>query len=67
MGLIIVTEAQNTIRTMKGGIAMSEEKKKVEKEAIDLFKQLDEKSILIIKSGMEILVARQQLETKKTA
>jgi hypothetical protein len=46
---------------------MSEAKKQEVKEAVALLIQLDESSLTVIKSGMELLKARQELETRKTA
>lgn len=46
---------------------MSEPKKKEVKEAVSLLIQLDASSLTLIKSGMELLKARQDLETQKTA
>lgn len=41
---------------------MSEEKKKEIKEVVDTIKQLDKSSLTIIKTGAEMLRARQMLE-----
>lgn len=41
---------------------MSNEERKDFKQTVDVLKQLDEKSLLIISSGVKMLMARQQLE-----
>ena len=43
---------------------MNEEKKKDIRETIEMLKQLDEKALLLIKNGVELLKARQDLEKK---
>ena len=45
---------------------MSEEKKKEIKETVEVLKQLDKNSLLLIKSGAEMLKARQQLENSRS-
>lgn len=41
---------------------MSDEKKKLIKETVENLKNLDEKSLLIIKSGAELLKSRDALD-----
>lgn len=41
---------------------MSDERKKEIRETVEVLKQLDKNSLLLIKSGAEMLKARQQLE-----
>ena len=43
---------------------MSEEKKKMISETVENLKHLDEKSLLIMKSGSELLKARDAIEEK---
>lgn len=42
---------------------MSEEKKRDLAETIDLLKELDKSSLLLIQSGAQMLKARQDMET----
>lgn len=44
---------------------MSEKEKKDFKETVDILKELDRESLLIINSGAQMLKARQDMEEKE--
>ena len=44
---------------------MTNEKKKDIKETVDMLKQLDRNSLLLIKNGTELLKARQELDKEE--
>lgn len=46
---------------------MNAEEKQEIKETVDLLEQLDETSLTLVRSNIEILHARQKLDEKKTA
>jgi len=46
---------------------LSDEKKKDIEETVEVLKQLDRNSLLLIKNGAEMLKARQDMDEKRTA
>ena len=58
---------KETSNTWRGGIHLNAEEKQEIKETVDLLEQLDETSLTLVRSNIEILHARQQLDEKKTA
>lgn len=61
----IIRDVKVLINGRKAGEVMSEKKKNDIKKTVDVLKQLDEKSLLIIDSGAKMLMARQSMDREE--